>query len=371
MDKECVNLNLKTTQINSSTTHADYYNKTVTTNAGQVSNNRQSYTWNNVNMRCILGDMYDKYDRFNICLNNVSMSPPFPLVAGISSSVVQTISGQFFCLDSSGFPLLQPYVQLANALAISLPNGTVLTSLTQGVIGYTTLQSTTDSTIYNMSSSLSVNSISGTVFYTYPNQSNAQNFRGVYAYASPTGILTVDSALYPSTQLYVGQKVYYYNGIIGTVNDQTGAYTYSFTNPTLITAIASNTPMSATNTIPNININSARNLQIKLTGLPFNTSYSQGNISTTNQALLNTVNIPTNVSIPFYYAFSEKTYYTFIKNNSSTCNITIDLHNVETDTYSTITSLNQILGHFIFSFGIYGVEDYRIDNNKHTLFNHN
>ena len=147
--------------------------------------------------------------------------------------------------------------------------------------------------------------------------------------------------LYPSTQLYVGQKVYYYNGIIGTIGGQTGAYTYSFTNLTLITAIASNTPMSATNSIPNINIisnytttqnNSIRIFQIKLTGLPFNMSYSQGNISTTNQALLNTVNIPTNISTPLYYAFSEKTYYTFIKNNSSTCNITINLHNVETDT---------------------------------------
>jgi hypothetical protein len=29
-------------------------------------------TWNNINLRILLGDMYDKYDLFNICLNTVT-----------------------------------------------------------------------------------------------------------------------------------------------------------------------------------------------------------------------------------------------------------------------------------------------------------
>jgi hypothetical protein len=29
-------------------------------------------TWNNINLRTLLGDMYDKYDLFNICLNTVT-----------------------------------------------------------------------------------------------------------------------------------------------------------------------------------------------------------------------------------------------------------------------------------------------------------
>jgi len=31
-------------------------------------------TWNNINLRTVLGDMYDKYDLFNLCLNTVSTS---------------------------------------------------------------------------------------------------------------------------------------------------------------------------------------------------------------------------------------------------------------------------------------------------------
>ena len=29
-------------------------------------------TWNNINLRLVLGDMYDKYDKFNLMLNSVS-----------------------------------------------------------------------------------------------------------------------------------------------------------------------------------------------------------------------------------------------------------------------------------------------------------
>jgi hypothetical protein len=33
-------------------------------------------TWNNINLRTLLGDMYDKYDLFNICLNTITTSAP-------------------------------------------------------------------------------------------------------------------------------------------------------------------------------------------------------------------------------------------------------------------------------------------------------
>ncbi len=31
-------------------------------------------TWNNINLRTLLGTLYDRYDLFNICLSNVSHS---------------------------------------------------------------------------------------------------------------------------------------------------------------------------------------------------------------------------------------------------------------------------------------------------------
>jgi hypothetical protein len=33
---------------------------------------RLTQTWNNINLRTLLGDMYDKYDLFNICLNTIT-----------------------------------------------------------------------------------------------------------------------------------------------------------------------------------------------------------------------------------------------------------------------------------------------------------
>ena len=70
---ENISLTLKTTQISTNTTYADYLN-TVSTEFGQVSEKRTSYTWYNVNLRNLLNPIYDKYDKFNISLNNVITS---------------------------------------------------------------------------------------------------------------------------------------------------------------------------------------------------------------------------------------------------------------------------------------------------------
>ena len=36
--------------------------------------NNLSFVWYNINLRTLLGDMYDKYDLFNLCLNTVTTS---------------------------------------------------------------------------------------------------------------------------------------------------------------------------------------------------------------------------------------------------------------------------------------------------------
>ena len=71
---ENISLCLKTTQINTSTTFSDYLGTTVSTSTGQVANNRTSYTWYNVNLRTLLDPIYNKYNKFNISLNNVITS---------------------------------------------------------------------------------------------------------------------------------------------------------------------------------------------------------------------------------------------------------------------------------------------------------
>ena len=42
---------------------------------GTYNSNYSQYTFNNINLRTVLGDMYDKYDTFNLSLNSIYSSP--------------------------------------------------------------------------------------------------------------------------------------------------------------------------------------------------------------------------------------------------------------------------------------------------------
>jgi hypothetical protein len=69
-----VQLILKTTDINADNTPATYYGTqlaplTVSTSTGQISRHRTSMTWYNINVRALPGDLYDRYERYNISLN--------------------------------------------------------------------------------------------------------------------------------------------------------------------------------------------------------------------------------------------------------------------------------------------------------------
>jgi hypothetical protein len=46
------------------------------TQVGSSNNIRSLYSWNNLNLRTILGDMYDKYTSFNLCLEYIGTSYP-------------------------------------------------------------------------------------------------------------------------------------------------------------------------------------------------------------------------------------------------------------------------------------------------------
>ena len=72
---ESICLVLKTFDINASDVQTNYYNTIVTTDKGKIFNSRTGYTWNNVNLKNLLGDeWYNKYDKFNICLVSLTQS---------------------------------------------------------------------------------------------------------------------------------------------------------------------------------------------------------------------------------------------------------------------------------------------------------
>lgn len=67
---EIRNIVLRSYDINASNTITDYWNLTVTTPAGIVTDNRTTMTWNNVNLRQMMGDaFYNKFNKFHIRLN--------------------------------------------------------------------------------------------------------------------------------------------------------------------------------------------------------------------------------------------------------------------------------------------------------------
>jgi hypothetical protein len=66
-----------------------------TSSSGSNNNKLSSFTWNNINLRTVLGDMYDQYDEFNLCLNTISTSqcPNFDQNATDNKNVYIKISG--------------------------------------------------------------------------------------------------------------------------------------------------------------------------------------------------------------------------------------------------------------------------------------
>ena len=68
----------------------------LSTTTSSNNTSRTSFTWNNINLRMLLGDMYDKYDRFNLCLNTIS--------SGLSDAYFGTQADAQVLVRVSGLP---------------------------------------------------------------------------------------------------------------------------------------------------------------------------------------------------------------------------------------------------------------------------
>ena len=81
-------LTLKTSDINLSDTQANYYNIDVFTSTGSITNSKKTFTWYNVNLKNLLGEWYNNYDAFNICLVAISQSFQSTQTAIIKDNVI-------------------------------------------------------------------------------------------------------------------------------------------------------------------------------------------------------------------------------------------------------------------------------------------
>jgi hypothetical protein len=76
-----------------------------TTTVGDCNTSNTSYTWYGINMRTLLGDLYDNYDLFNLCLNTVISS-------NAAAGCFMTNEDKIVTINVSGLPFInQTYNQ--------------------------------------------------------------------------------------------------------------------------------------------------------------------------------------------------------------------------------------------------------------------
>jgi len=107
-----------------------------TTNAyGTGNSTLSSFTWTNINLRILLGDMFDKYDRFILLLQNISNALVGSIASGDDRSILINMSGLSFVnstynqklQSNSGALIVCPYIfvlsnvqsQIYNNFAVS------------------------------------------------------------------------------------------------------------------------------------------------------------------------------------------------------------------------------------------------------------
>ena len=96
-------LTLKTSDINLSDVQANYYNTDVYTSTGSITNSKKTFTWYNVNLKNLLGEWYNNYDAFNICLVSISQS--------YQSTQTVIIKDNVIMIKMSGLQWLSSYDQ--------------------------------------------------------------------------------------------------------------------------------------------------------------------------------------------------------------------------------------------------------------------
>ena len=97
MEQETATLILNTFDISQGFLNGDFYNQTIDNQCGTIANNRCNLTWKNINMRQVLGEMYDKYETFNMYLYQIVQSsafinagtPQVPTVTGSAPAIAQ------------------------------------------------------------------------------------------------------------------------------------------------------------------------------------------------------------------------------------------------------------------------------------------
>jgi len=102
-----------------------------TTNAYGTGNSKlTSFTWTNINLRTLLGDMFDKYDRYLLLLQNISHANSGSMTTADDRSILINMSGLSFVnstynqklQSNSGALIVCPFIFIASSVQSQLYN---------------------------------------------------------------------------------------------------------------------------------------------------------------------------------------------------------------------------------------------------------
>ena len=68
-----------------------YLTANVVNNLGTINGSKSNMSWSNINLRTLLGDMWDKYEYFNLSLTEISTAPSPSSNAPSGSTITQNI----------------------------------------------------------------------------------------------------------------------------------------------------------------------------------------------------------------------------------------------------------------------------------------
>ena len=97
---------------------------------GTGNSTLSSFTWTNINLRILLGDMFDKYDRFMLLLQNISQANSGTMATADDRSILINMSGLSFInstytqklQSNSGSLIVCPYIVVSGGAQCQLYN---------------------------------------------------------------------------------------------------------------------------------------------------------------------------------------------------------------------------------------------------------
>ena len=312
-----------------------------TNSVGSANATGTKCTWNNINLRVLLGNLYSKYDRFNLCLNTFTTGPLVGVVPDADTGTYITLSGLPFVSNTYGVK--------TNSLNNEVILGSVLWK------PQTAIAATTSSTSTSFIGSIAANTLTVNSF----GYSGMFSVTGGTTGSSVTLTITNTLTAIPVGSVITGQ------GIVGytTITAQTAANTYTMstaqtiTAGTLITVNIPNPiclPIGATITGNGIQAGTTISAQTA----PYAYTLNNAHVIST-MPMTSTVSTTIAASTTTYcndIKYYENSRVTFTK-NQDVCNLTLNIKKVSNDALPTTTYPNMIL-----IFDIYGCDEYRVDD---------